>query len=353
MTGLVDTGCAVVSTAPFALAMQALGALGDGLHDAGIAALLLVLGSLARHERTQRVGLTALLAVFVAGLLAVLLKPIFQAPRPDAGAGTFAFPSGHATTAFALVGVLGHAFPAWSPLAFLLAVLAGLARVYHRVHFLRDVAAGALLGTVTGVLLARARLGPVARRPGRRRLTWTLAALGALPLLVFFVAYERALATYRTPEAAVDPGAGVVLRFGTEEARPYLGRGWSGPERWTGGFPMTWVEGREAELTLPAAPAGDQRLRLRLHPFVGGDGPACQTVSVSVNGAPVATMWLDTGWRWYEVPVGAAILTERPGTVHFRFARAARPSDHGAPGDARLLSVAFAVLQLVPAGSGR
>src|SRR5262245_15038765 len=96
--------------------MAALGALGNGLVDAGIAALLLAAGSFARHERTQRVGVASLLAVPLAGLLSVLLKAVFQMPRPDAAAATFAFPSGHASTVFALAGVLGYALPGWRPL---------------------------------------------------------------------------------------------------------------------------------------------------------------------------------------------------------------------------------------------
>jgi undecaprenyl-diphosphatase len=354
LSGLVDAGCAVMSSGPFALGMEAFGALGDGLYGAGIAALVLVLGTLARDGRALRVGAAALAALPVAGLLSVLLKATFQMPRPNAGAVTFAFPSGHASTAFALAGVLGYALPAWRPLVFLVAVLAGVARVYYRAHFLLDVGAGAVLGSVTGVLLARALLGRVdPARGGRLWATWVLATLAVLPLLVFLFAYERMLAAHQLVHVPEDSPAGVVVRFGTEEARPYLGRGWSGDERWTGGFPMVWVEGLEAQLALPGLPRADHRLRLLLHPFVGVGRPSCQTMAVAVNGEPVATVWLDTGWRWYEVPIRTGTLTGASNEVRFRFARAERPSDYGLAGDSRALSVAFAVLQAVPARPGQ
>jgi undecaprenyl-diphosphatase len=353
LTGLGDTGCAVIGSWPFALATEAFGALGDGLHDAAIAALLLVVGSLARHERLQRTGAAALAAVPAAGLLSVLLKAIFQMPRPDAGAVTFAFPSGHATTAFALAGALGYALPAWSPLVYLVAVLAGVARVYQRVHFLLDVGAGAVLGSATGVLFARRLLGPRPRAGGARiRAAWALAALGALPLLALTFAYERALGAHQLAEPPPDAPAGVVVRFGTDGARPYLGPGWSGDERWTDGLPMTWAEGLEARVALPRLPPVAHRLRLLLYPYVAIGRPACQTVTVAVNGEPAATLWLDRGWRWYEVPVPAGALTGGLADVRFRFARAERPRDHGGSADPRALSVAFAVLQAVPAGAG-
>lgn len=354
VTGLVESGCAVIASGPFALAMEAFGALGNGLLDAGIAALLLAAGLLARHGRTQRIGVAGLVAVLAAGLLSVLLKAVFQMPRPDAGSVTFAFPSGHATTVFALAGVLGYALPAWRPLVALLAALAGVARVYYRAHFLLDVGAGAGLGLGTGILLARAMLGPAPRaRSSRIRAAWALAAVGALPVLAFFFAYERALAAHQLADLPEDPPAGVVLRFGTEEARPYLGQGWSGDERWTSGFPMIWAEGLEARVVLAGLPRTDHRLRLLLHPFVGVGRPSCQTVAVAVNGDPMATVWLDTGWRWYEVPIRAAALRDGAVDLHFRFARAERPADHGASADRRALSVAFAVLQVIPAKAGR
>jgi membrane-associated phospholipid phosphatase len=68
----------------------------------------------------------------------------------------FSFPSGHATTAFALYGLLAYFlyrhydksknqhFYLWA--AFILSVLVGFSRIYLGVHYLSDVLAGFLLG---------------------------------------------------------------------------------------------------------------------------------------------------------------------------------------------------------------
>jgi undecaprenyl-diphosphatase len=62
------------------------------------------------------------------------------------------FPSNHATGAFALaVGMAG--VPHYFPILFALALLLASARVYTGLHFVTDVAAGALHGTAVSVFL--------------------------------------------------------------------------------------------------------------------------------------------------------------------------------------------------------
>jgi hypothetical protein len=109
----------------------------------------------------------------------------------------------------------------------------------------------------------------------------------------------------------------------------------------------------EARVALPRLSPIEHRVRLLLHPFVGAGRPSCQTVEVAVNEVPVTTVWLDTGWRWYEMAVPARAFTDAAPAMRFRFARAERPGDHGLPADPRQLSVAFAVLQVIPGGRGR
>jgi PAP2 superfamily len=329
--------------------------LGDGFHDAWLAVLALLGGRLARHERAERAGRAALAAVVLAGLGSALLTFILQMPRPDTDAETYRFPWGHASPAFALSAVLGHAFPTWAPLLSLAAIVAGVARVYHRTHVLLDVAVGALLGTGTGIVLARGLLGPApaARAP----IAWGLglaAVMVAVPLIAFFAAYERALAAHQPTDAGpVGASPGIVLvQFGTKESRPRLGHGWSGDETWKGRFPMIWAEGLEAHVVLPELPAVDHRFRLHLLPFIAPRRPPCQSVAITVNGQPVAALRLDTGWRWYEIRVPARALTAGPNEVRFRFARADRPRDYGRSADLRALSVAFAALEAVRAGPG-
>jgi undecaprenyl-diphosphatase len=71
----------------------------------------------------------------------------------------FSFPSGHATLAMAMAVVLAFHFPKARSLVYTLAVLIGFSRVYFGVHYLSDVLAGFVLGTVVGclcILLERA-----------------------------------------------------------------------------------------------------------------------------------------------------------------------------------------------------
>lgn len=64
------------------------------------------------------------------------------------------FPSGHTTTAFAAWGILAFWWRKkhWQFLAFLVAVSIGYSRIYLNMHFLRDVGAGASLGTFVVLL---------------------------------------------------------------------------------------------------------------------------------------------------------------------------------------------------------
>jgi membrane-associated phospholipid phosphatase len=63
-----------------------------------------------------------------------------------------AFPSGHATQAFAVASVISaHSDQVWvSVAAYTVAGLVGFARLYHNAHWTSDVTAGALIGTFVG-----------------------------------------------------------------------------------------------------------------------------------------------------------------------------------------------------------
>jgi undecaprenyl-diphosphatase len=127
-----------------------------------------------------------ILSVAVAGIL----KVVVRRDRPMAGDG-FAFPSGHATnTTTLLIVVLFLAVPATAAaatrrLALLVCaqLLVGFARLLSGEHWLTDVVAGFLLGTVLGIgltlleeltrrsqrLRARQRLASLSTRSGRHR----------------------------------------------------------------------------------------------------------------------------------------------------------------------------------------
>lgn len=64
------------------------------------------------------------------------------------------FPSGHTTTAFAAWGLVAFYLrrKPWQVLAFFIAFAAGYSRIYLNMHFLRDVCAGAALGSFVMLL---------------------------------------------------------------------------------------------------------------------------------------------------------------------------------------------------------
>jgi len=345
---LIALGCPLVRSDALERLMGVLVYLGHGVVDALVAALILALGGMTTDRRWRRAGLAALLAVVISGLLANLFKLLFALPRPTPSE-SFGFPSGHTSTAFALAGALGRAFPAAAPFLYLLAVLAAVARLYVRSHFVVDVIGGSLLGSSTGLIAAlflRADPSALAPRP-RTRWAWVLPVALGIPALAFFGVYERDVSAHRLERApAAAPAGGLHIAFGTPAARQFLLDGWSGDDGRWGDTPVAWALGREAALRLPDPAPGNHRLRLRLRADGRpADRPPCQVMEVVVNGAPVARLLLEKGWNTYEVNVPKERVRPGPNELRFRFAYA-QLAGAGAP------SAAFASLAIFPAGDG-
>lgn len=98
------------------------------------------------------------------------VRTIAECPAP----GDWAFPSNHSVIAAASAATLLVTWRLVAAFALPLAVLVALSRVYVGVHYLHDVAAGALLGLVLAPLLLLA-----VRAPG----TWAVARLRQRPVL--------------------------------------------------------------------------------------------------------------------------------------------------------------------------
>jgi membrane-associated phospholipid phosphatase len=135
---------------------------------------------LARRDRaTAEVGLHTGGAVLVASAASVAVKAVVGRARPyvtgDTNAHSFAlgrglrgkrfqsFPSGHATAAFSFAAALGaegrHRWPSANrytePLAYSMASLVALSRIYHDRHWASDVVMGAGVGIVAGRAVVR------------------------------------------------------------------------------------------------------------------------------------------------------------------------------------------------------
>ncbi|HEY3272610.1 MAG TPA: phosphatase PAP2 family protein [Methanocella sp.] len=116
----------------------------------------------------------ALAAVLIIGLLVgniVMgdIKDLIKRPRPEGpkiqdylASVSFAFPSGHAVTAFVAASIVGG-YLGWKYRigGYLLAALIAISRLYLVVHYATDVIAGALIGVFIGetAILLAYRLG--------------------------------------------------------------------------------------------------------------------------------------------------------------------------------------------------
>jgi len=128
--------------------------LGDGLVISLLCSLLMLF--------RLRLGIASVLAYLVSGLIAQILKRIFDMPRPPAildhvhvlghTLTSHSFPSGHATSdgVIVLLALLigsRYDWRSWS--VAILFVLAAIGRIYVGVHFPLDVAVGLIIGMAT------------------------------------------------------------------------------------------------------------------------------------------------------------------------------------------------------------
>ncbi len=131
--------------------------LGDGWLWYGLGIVLLIAGGPKQLAAVESATSAALSSV----LLFLLLKRVFHRPRPCEvephcwahilPPDKFSFPSGHSITAFAVAIALGICYPAFQVPLLVVAVSIALSRIMLGLHYLSDVVAGAVLGTVLGL----------------------------------------------------------------------------------------------------------------------------------------------------------------------------------------------------------
>jgi len=156
-----------------------------------------VVAELAREPAWARVTLRVAAGFVAADAVTSILKPVVGRARPFAERGAYhvrafattdrdhAFPSGHATHAFALAaGVADEAHRPWiTAAAYGTAALVGWSRVHDDAHWTSDVVAGAVVGTAASLTTRRwlARLTHRGGVPARL----TAGPHGAAVLLTF------------------------------------------------------------------------------------------------------------------------------------------------------------------------
>lgn len=125
----------------------------------GYAYLLIAVGVLLfSADVGLAVTLTGLLAFGIELPLYVVMKKSFKRRRPykvvldlrpiHVPSDEFSFPSGHTSAGFLMAYVVSHFFPIVTIPMYIWASLIGLSRVMLRVHFVSDILAGALFGTL-------------------------------------------------------------------------------------------------------------------------------------------------------------------------------------------------------------
>jgi membrane-associated phospholipid phosphatase len=137
--------------------------LGDGVFSIAIFLVLLL------AERTM-LAMQVITGYLFSGIISQLLKHAIHAPRPHAiissteyhyfidgitHSGMTSFPSGHTTSVFALATLLAlHTRDKRISLIYLVtAIITGYSRIYLGQHFLADVVAGVLIGTLSALLV--------------------------------------------------------------------------------------------------------------------------------------------------------------------------------------------------------
>ncbi|MGB0467192.1 MAG: VTT domain-containing protein [Pontibacterium sp.] len=179
--------------------------LGDKFHLLGSTLILFVL--FMTFRRYKCACLIAFLMAAVA-LSNILLKQLFNWPRPDLGAALYSsnsFPSGHTSGVAALLGIYAVLFTLGRPhqqtrliyLALLIPILlVALSRVVLGVHWPLDVGAAIMEGLICAALLRWQSLKSPAEPPGNRLLLLLALLQVAFTLCYIWLNYSDTLSFY-------------------------------------------------------------------------------------------------------------------------------------------------------------
>lgn len=124
---------------------------------------------IATHDKVlQRKSYVAAASFITSSAFTVVLKVSIKRPRPfetypdiiikKSDAGSYSFPSGHTSAAFATATSLSLAFPKWYVIApsFLYAGAVGYSRMYLGVHYPSDLFGGIIIGVGSSFLMYKA-----------------------------------------------------------------------------------------------------------------------------------------------------------------------------------------------------
>jgi len=142
--------------------------LGNGLYTLPPLGAFYLYGSLADDSRARRASLLSLESYALSGILTSGMKMLAERHRPNSGASSttwdgphlslknVSFSSGHTASAFSIATVFADEYKDNAfipPIAYSLATLTGLSRIYSNEHWASDAFFGAALGYFTSKAL--------------------------------------------------------------------------------------------------------------------------------------------------------------------------------------------------------
>lgn len=145
-------------------------ALGNPLYTLPPLGLFYLYGSVYDDPKARRTSLLAVESLALSGVFTWTLKLTAQRPRPYTGesssswngpslnSGNTSFPSGHTTAAFSVASVIAEEYgtnPCVPPIAYGLATLTGMARIYDNKHWASDTFFGGAIGYFAGKAVVR------------------------------------------------------------------------------------------------------------------------------------------------------------------------------------------------------
>lgn len=136
----------------------------SGAGTAGLIWYLLILVLIYHHlKRNFNQFLLVLSTGGIAWLIAeYILKPLFSRSRPPVSLGAiilgfpltdYSFPSGHATTSWALAFIMSKLYPKYTWIYIILATLISFSRIYLGKHYPSDTIGGLIIGLLIGQVM--------------------------------------------------------------------------------------------------------------------------------------------------------------------------------------------------------
>ena len=130
--------------------------LGSGVTPLLVCAAVGLVGRAQRRSVLHEAAWLGALTFMAAGLVEFSIKHLVGRPRPDVVLDLDSFPSGHATSVFAVATVFAAFYPRLRWPLYALAATVAAGRVYLMRHYVSDVLAGAIIGIAfASLLLAR------------------------------------------------------------------------------------------------------------------------------------------------------------------------------------------------------